>query len=223
MFPELRLHLSCVGYIDNQGLLKQAYDKVDKDCSGTLDFSEFLHLVYEWGRVGVEGGGTYGHFFSNEVNADTVGEAFSVMERALQVYDRDGSGTLETAELDAFFSKYLVQAVEAGAYKRPAEESVDFAGFMHLLYQVLCKSPGSTIQGKYAQTDKDLLAAGTGAQSSVWKRLRAAFQVLEDDFNRLDKNGDRVIDLTEVTAGISTKKQAVEKVARVSYLGVMSD
>ena len=138
-------------------------------------------------------------------------------------YDRDGSGTLETAELDAFFSKYLVQAVEAGAYKRPAERSVDFAGFMHLLYQVLCKSPGSTIQGKYAQTDKDLLAAGTGAQSSVWKRLRAAFQVLEDDFNRLDKNGDRVIDLTEITAGISTKKQAVEKVARVSYLGVMSD
>ena len=60
MFPELRLHLSCVGYIDNQGLLKQAYDKVDKDGSGTLDFSEFLHLVYEWGRVGVEGGGTYG-------------------------------------------------------------------------------------------------------------------------------------------------------------------
>jgi hypothetical protein len=77
---------------------------------------------------------------------------------------------------------------------------------MHLLYLVVVNIPDSRIRGLYAQvkdyTVVDKFAKGRGENSPLWKELKMAFKVLEDDFKRFDKDGDFLVDYTEITMGI---------------------
>eukprot|EP00283_Hemiselmis_rufescens_P004628 CAMPEP_0173421310 /NCGR_PEP_ID=MMETSP1357-20121228/2466_1 /TAXON_ID=77926 /ORGANISM="Hemiselmis rufescens, Strain PCC563" /LENGTH=715 /DNA_ID=CAMNT_0014384213 /DNA_START=46 /DNA_END=2193 /DNA_ORIENTATION=+ len=210
MYKELERELSMMGfrYGDN---LAQMFKQVDFDGSGTLDFSEFLALLYLWA---VRGGGDYAVFFRHPTNAQVIKQAFEVMEKCMLTYDQDRSRQLAAGELDAFFQQQLPQAVQCGAYQRalddifPAAErqqgkEINFPKFMFMLYQVSCKMPGSTIKGVYTSKPKaDPFAAGVGEKSALWQELRGAFQVLEEDFVRFDRNGDNMVDYTEITMGI---------------------
>mmetsp|Transcript_17739 Transcript_17739/g.44683 ORF Transcript_17739/g.44683 Transcript_17739/m.44683 type:complete len:584 (-) Transcript_17739:108-1859(-) len=136
------------------------------------------------------------------------------MEKCMLTYDADRSRRLHASELDAFFQQQLPQAVQCGAYGKaldelfPAEDrragkELNFPNFMFMLYQVSCKLPGASIKGRYAAKPKvDPFAAGVGEKSVLWQELQGAFQVLEDDFVRFDRNGDKVVDYTEITMGI---------------------
>ena len=106
--------------------------------------------------------------------------------------------------------------------QREAGQALKFPSFMHLLYDVMCKYPGSTLQGTYSKAQTKLLsqaaAHATGEQSALWKQLREAFLVLQQDFNRFDANGDKLVDKTEITAGIPVTKIGADKVNIISRL-----
>jgi len=80
--------------------------------NGTLDFAEFLCLMYFW-----EESGDYSAFFRNPVNADAVQNSFKIMERAMIKYDVDKSGTLQLTELNQFFSDHFQAMFAAGTVK----------------------------------------------------------------------------------------------------------
>eukprot|EP00001_Collodictyon_triciliatum_P016827 03153_5 len=145
-----------MGFTD-QEKLQETFKRVDFDGNGTLDFCEFLCLLYLW----QEHGG-YSTFFVNKTNADVVGAAFNLMEKAMVRYDADRSRSLDIKELNAFFQDQLPHAVESGAYQQvldlsvyPAQARVKglkFPSFMHLLYDVMCriKDPSSSLKGTYS-------------------------------------------------------------------------
>ena len=43
---------------------------------------------------------------------------------------------------------------------------------------------------------------GKGPQSASWQQLRSAFQTMETDFKRFDRQGDGLVDYAEITNGI---------------------
>jgi len=210
MYKELERELAMMGFRYGENLA-QMFKQVDFDGSGTLDFSEFLALLYLWA---VRGGGDYSVFFRHPTNAQVIKQGFEVMEKCMLTYDADRSRQLKASELDAFFSQQLPQAVQCGAYQqavdaifpvqeRQAGKELNFPKFMFLLYQVSCKMPGSTIKGAYSAKPKaDPFAAGVGEKSALWMQLKSAFKVLEEDFVRFDRNGDKMVDYTEITMGI---------------------
>ena len=227
MFKELERQLALVGFLD-QEKLETLFRRVDLDGNGTLDFAEFLCLLYLWVDKG-----NYSHFFLNPINAGIINKAFTVMEKAMIKYDKDRSRSLDIDELNAFFGDHLPAACQSGAYKqvvdavfperqREAGQALKFPSFMHLLYDVMCKYPGSTLQGTYSKAQTKLLsqaaAHATGEQSALWKQLREAFLVLQQDFNRFDANGDKLVDKTEITAGIPVTKIGADKVNIISRL-----
>mmetsp|Transcript_17249 Transcript_17249/g.33852 ORF Transcript_17249/g.33852 Transcript_17249/m.33852 type:complete len:712 (+) Transcript_17249:124-2259(+) len=212
MYKELERELSSMGFRHGEGLA-QMFKTVDFDGNGTLDFGEFLALLYLWA---VRGGGDYSVFFRHPTNAAVIKQAFDAMEQCMRAYDTDGSRKLEIKELENFFNQQLPKAVQCGAYKSAVDEvfppaewqagkELSFPRLMVLLYKVTCRMPGSTVKGRYDKKDLDKVnpfADGTGSKSNLWQELSAAFKVLEDDFCRFDKNGDQMVDFTEITMGI---------------------
>ena len=77
--------------------------------NGTLDFAEFLCLMYFW-----EESGDYSAFFRNPVNAQAVKMSFNLMERCMIKYDVDRSRTLQLNELDQFFTDHFKEMCDAG-------------------------------------------------------------------------------------------------------------
>mmetsp|Transcript_21421 Transcript_21421/g.49699 ORF Transcript_21421/g.49699 Transcript_21421/m.49699 type:complete len:714 (-) Transcript_21421:279-2420(-) len=212
MYKELERELSMMGFRDGDKLA-QIFKRVDFDGNGTLDFSEFLALLYLWA---MNEGGDYSAFFRHPTNAAIIKKAFETMETSMLKYDVDRSRKLSIDELDAFFNEQLPQAVKCGAYKEIADETfpkeeraaggeINFPRFMHMLYMITVKLPGSTIKGLYAKKDdskSDRFAKGRGENSHLWQELKGAFKVLEDDFLRFDKDGDHMVDYVEITMGI---------------------
>jgi len=148
-------------------------------------------------------------------------------------YDKDQSRSLDIGELNAFFQDHLPATVQSGVYQRVVDEvyplearrggrALKFPSFMHLLYDIMCKYPNSTLLGTYSslqnKTMNDPLVRGTGEQSVLWQQLVVAFKVLEDDFNRFDTNGDKLVDKTEITAGIPVTRLGADKVNIISRL-----
>ena len=225
MYKELEHHLALSGFTD-QEKLEALFRKVDLDQNGTLDFSEFLCLLYLWVDKG-----DYRHFFMHRVNSDLISKAFTVMEKAMIKYDADRSRSLDINELNAFFHDHLPAACQSGAYAEVINvvypesqrrgKALKFPGFMHLLYDVMCKYPNSTLLGTYSTLQTKLVSSphtGAGDKSRLWRELREAFTVLQQDFNRFDTNGDKLVDRTEITAGIPVTRQGADKVNIISRL-----
>uniref|UniRef100_A0A7S1HLU3 Calmodulin n=1 Tax=Hemiselmis andersenii TaxID=464988 RepID=A0A7S1HLU3_HEMAN len=217
MYKELERELSMMGFRDGDKLA-QIFKRVDFDGNGTLDFSEFLALLYLWA---MNEGGDYSAFFRHPTNAAIIKKAFETMETSMLKYDVDRSRKLSIDELDAFFNEQLPQAVKCGAYKEIADETfpkeeraaggeINFPRFMHMLYICMSKMEGNRVPGKYAspigvakeEYKKQQASKAKGAESPTWKFLRSAFKVLETDFARFDQSGDNYIDYSELSMGV---------------------
>ena len=89
---------------------------------------------------------------------------------------------------------------------------------MHLLYDLMCKAPGSSLLGTYSKMKHiHQPQKGTGDASRTWRRLVKAFKVLEDSFKRFDTNGDGAIDKIEISRGIPIMRGS-QKVTMISIL-----
>ena len=100
-FPELANELALVGFTDSEQL-SELFQKVDIDKSATLNFSEFLSLLYLWHNVA---NGSYDAFFRHPANAKVVADAFTSMEGHMSKYDADRSRRLDLNELHNFFNE----------------------------------------------------------------------------------------------------------------------
>ena len=110
-FSELSNELSLVGFTDLEKL-SDLFRRVDTDKSGTLNFSEFLSLLYLWHNVA---NGDYSAFFRHPTNAKIVAEAFASMEAQMTKYDFDKSRRLDLEELHAFFNEQWPQVTAQGS------------------------------------------------------------------------------------------------------------
>lgn len=111
MYFELERKLAMAGFVESEKL-QALFKRVDLDGNGTLDFSEFLCLLYLWVDQG-----NYSCFFRNQQNAHIVSKAFMLMEQAMIKYDVDRNRTLNINELTAFFTDHIPVAVQSGVYK----------------------------------------------------------------------------------------------------------
>mmetsp|Transcript_29477 Transcript_29477/g.70910 ORF Transcript_29477/g.70910 Transcript_29477/m.70910 type:complete len:710 (-) Transcript_29477:333-2462(-) len=226
MFMELERQLSLVGFRD-QEKLEALFKRVDLDRNGTLDFNEFLCLLYLWVDKG-----NYSAFFRNPTNAQLISAAFTVMEKAMLKYDADRNRALSINELDAFFKEQLKVAYDSGTYRRVVDElypqeqraagkELSFPKFMLLLYEVMVKYPDSTLQGTFSRVGTGAAqesTGGVGQESNMWRDMVVAFKVLEEDFCRFDLDGDQLVDYTEITAGIPVSRAGQEKLNIMSRL-----
>ena len=89
--------------------LANIFASVDADKNGTLDFSEFLCLLYLWCQPPVLG--NYTQFFPHPGNASVVQNAFSLMAQCMVAYDQDKSRLLDINELTAFFRDQVPAAI----------------------------------------------------------------------------------------------------------------
>jgi hypothetical protein len=95
VFNGLQRELAANGFRDTEKLA-QLFQRVDFDQNGTLDFSEFLALLYLWA---MNGSGDYSVFFRHPTNAEIIKKAFEMMEESMIKYDRDESRKLSLAEV----------------------------------------------------------------------------------------------------------------------------
>lgn len=78
MYSELENELAMVGFLDGEKLTEM-FKRVDFDGNGTLDFSEFLALLYVFS---VEKG-SLDTFFRHPANAELIKSAFQNMSNAM--------------------------------------------------------------------------------------------------------------------------------------------
>ena len=114
-FAELCNELALVGFTDHDRLEK-LFHRVDSDKNGSLDFAEFLSLLYLWHNMER---GDYRAFFQHPGNARLVAEAFTAMEAQMSRYDVDRSRRLDIVELRAFFQEQWPEAASSrnGVYE----------------------------------------------------------------------------------------------------------
>jgi len=229
MYRELEHDLSMQGFLDSDRLAGM-FKRVDFDGNGTLDFSEFLALLYlfscDQGHLTV--------FFRHPTNANLIKTAFDVMEKAMVKYDADRSRKLSISELDAFFREQMPNAVTSGVYKHVVDQvyppqvrmgyELSFPSFMHMLYIVSSKLPGNSIKGTFAHKPtmggNSSFRTGRGEQSALWQSLRHAFKILEADFKSFDRDNDDHVDYTEITMGIppsTTNHERLDILSRLEH------
>ncbi len=95
MFSELQRQLASAGFRSIEKLA-QLFKRVDFDSNGSLDFSEFLALLYLWA---MNENADYSAFFRHPANADIIKQAFEAMEQCMIHYDKDGSRKLSIMEV----------------------------------------------------------------------------------------------------------------------------
>eukprot|EP00960_Hanusia_phi_P076277 768537-Hanusia_phi.AAC.15 len=222
MFRELQRELSLVGFTDMEKL-EEAFRKIDFDGNGTLDFSEFICLLYFWVNVG-----DYSQFFRHPDNAKIVHQAFNLMETSMIRYDADHNRRLSKKELDDFFSEQLPKAVPyynniyvSSGLKDQGE--IKFPAFMYLIYETLCEMPESSISGKYRgisfKPSKAIQgSSAVGENSEFWKELKVAFSVLEADFVRFDQDKNGFVDYAEITQAIPATRPRYDRLDTLSRL-----
>jgi hypothetical protein len=82
IFSKMVRDLSKYGFVE-EGRLASVYQKVDWDNSQTLDFMEFLCLMYYWQAQG----GDLFSFFRTEQNIKMIKMAFAAMQKCVAKYD----------------------------------------------------------------------------------------------------------------------------------------
>eukprot|EP00960_Hanusia_phi_P047705 758536-Hanusia_phi.AAC.2 len=81
MFRAVEAGLASAAFV-NREALHRVWREVDMDRNGTLDFVEFLCLVFLWPTMG-----SYRDFFSKEENERTVSNAFIILEETFKQYE----------------------------------------------------------------------------------------------------------------------------------------
>ena len=109
MFEELESALALAGFTDGERLAV-LFRSVDFDKNGSLDFKEFLSLLYLWHNVE---NGDYSKLFK-EKEAVIVCAALSCIDELMQTYDCDKSRRLSAAELELFFRERWPEATMRG-------------------------------------------------------------------------------------------------------------
>ncbi len=95
MFSELQTQLASAGFRSMEKLA-QLFKRVDFDSNGSLDFSEFLALLYLWA---MNENADYSAFFRHPASAAVIKQAFEAMEQCMIHYDKDGSRKLSIMEV----------------------------------------------------------------------------------------------------------------------------
>ena len=222
--------------------LDDLFRRVDRDKTGELHFGQFLTLLYYWAEVG-----EYTQLFPAD-QAEVLDESFSELETFYLEYDADKNRSLSRAELTDFVIQHLggdvpptFEAVCNDVFS-PGSDALGFMGFLVLLYK-LVRPKRAYLTGTNSLTNasKGSAAARTArqeanakkiarqssdvqvpmAETDLWKLLTHAYGTLEQDFQRFDKDGDMVIDLSELTAGISAAQPSdtlVDLVSRLEHI-----
>ena len=187
LFTAVEANLALSGFI-NRKALENIWRQVDMDQNGTLDFGEFLSLMFLWTAVG-----NYETIFTIGDNARVVSDAFADIQDLFKSYDRNNRLVLHLDELEDMVSDHLAPLAPLSfPAEMSASKGVTCPQLLHLLYTACAQHPGNNIPGKYQNLGAMALAQCQptskrhGPRSSFWIQLREAFLVLERDFLQLD-------------------------------------
>ena len=121
---------------------------VDMDQNGTLDFGEFLCLMFLWPVIG-----KYDTIFTRGDNARIVSDAFASIQDLFCSYDKQNNFVLTYGQAHALMSEHLPQLVNL-ALPEENDKSVSCPRLLHALYVACCQHPRNNIPGKYLDMDK---------------------------------------------------------------------
>lgn len=110
IFSKMARDLSKYGFVEEEKLEK-VFRKVDVDRSQTLDFMEFVCLMYFW-----QAEGDWSCFFRTDKNNGMVKMAFKAMQKFVTKYDEDHNNLLNIHELDNIFREHFAPAFASGIY-----------------------------------------------------------------------------------------------------------
>jgi Ca2+-binding EF-hand superfamily protein len=225
-FDELESVLLSSGFTDVDQL-RQAFKRVDFDGNGTLDFAEFMALLYLF----LAKTGSVKTVFTDEKHAHMVACTISYMEKAMSLYDVNKDRRLSVEEITAYFNQQWPDAIHSRVAQQVLMEicndgknekkELNFVQFIHTMYIVAAKMPGTTVEGKYICRDVSLprgkgdnpFASGTGERSPLWMGLQDAFKVLEQDFHNFDTDKDGLVRVCDIENGVYMRKTERAKFA----------
>eukprot|EP00163_Fabomonas_tropica_P022303 TRINITY_DN388_c0_g1_i2.p1 TRINITY_DN388_c0_g1~~TRINITY_DN388_c0_g1_i2.p1 ORF type:complete len:677 (+),score=216.59 TRINITY_DN388_c0_g1_i2:226-2256(+) len=204
--------------------LQSLFRDFDTDGSGTLDFKEFLQLVFYWRSVA-----PYSALFPS-TDAKVIEDAFKFLGQAYAAYDTDNSRSLSRDEIMKFVQEYFETVpsdfnarVDAISH-RDRPNAISVPRFLIFLYN-LTHPTGKYTEGAGSRSTANNNAAYTGSGSGMestelWFLLSKMFGTLEHDFKRFDADNDNCIDASELTAGLQAANEGllVDLVARVQRL-----
>eukprot|EP00698_Gefionella_okellyi_P018151 TRINITY_DN5417_c1_g1_i3.p1 TRINITY_DN5417_c1_g1~~TRINITY_DN5417_c1_g1_i3.p1 ORF type:complete len:741 (-),score=152.57 TRINITY_DN5417_c1_g1_i3:38-2260(-) len=218
-FEQLCRRMALSGFRDTNKL-SQLFDSVDLDRSGTLEFGEFLMLMYLVEPLDK---------LFKQPSLDSVASAWSVLERWFSKADIiAGQLLLHRADVIRFLLVTLGDTAAAspdvsGSFQDSNE--ITFSEFMHLLYKIVMvdgkhreKSIPRVIQeaaraissqgsltshnaSSAISSSKSVmsLVSGSDRPHPEWERLDRAFQAMEDDFCAFDKENRGYLELGQLT------------------------
>jgi hypothetical protein len=189
------------------------------DQNGTLDFGEFLSLMFLWTAVG-----EYKTIFTLGENAEIVSDAFADIQDLFKTYDRAGKLVLEQEEVEDLVADHL-NPLSPLPWLHEKRGAITCPQLLHALYAACAEYPENKIPGKHKDLSKTALAQcrpwskRLGPRSTFWVQLRDAFLVLERDFSKLDIDQNGVIDYAELTNGVQALvgEERLRILARLEY------
>ena len=239
MYPNFENQLALRGF-HNHDALNLVWKHVDLNQSGSLDFSEFLSLMFLWAEVG-----SYENILQSEASAELVKDAFVALQNNWLFYDDDKNRKFNYDELFHFMTEKLPSIME---YSKPIIDKcyppsevesgvqLSFPRFMHLLYCCFQEHP-DRVSGKVYVASGNIkhmigrrraeVTEGSmlGDQSVAWIFLSGAFIILEKDFSNFDKDNNGYIDYKELTIGVPSKEGAArfDVISRLEFIFDMVD
>ncbi len=207
--------------------LRQAFKRVDFDGNGTLDFAEFMALLYLF----LAKTGSVKSVFTDEKHSHMVACTISYMEKAMSLYDVNKNSRLSVEEITAYFNQQWPDAIHSRVAQqvlmdicndgKNEKKEMNFVQFIHTMYTVAAKMPGSTVEGRYIIRDASLprgkgdnpFTYGTGDRSPLWLGLQTAFKVLEQDFQNFDIDKDGLVRISDIETGVYMRKNDRSKFA----------
>jgi hypothetical protein len=205
--------LALRGFHDKASL-DLVWNHVHQHSAGSVDFSEFLSLMFLWGEVG-----DYDVILESSSNAEAVKQAFAALQSNWVSYDRDKNRKFDRDEFNDFLLDKLPNIMERSrriidVHFPPSQKGgISFPRFMHLLYCCFVELPQNVSAKQYVnigvikhilvqQRSERQLGSSACERSVVWQFLHKAFVVLEQDFAAFDAEGKGYVALSAVTMAV---------------------
>ena len=239
MYSNFENQLALRGF-HNHDALNLVWKHVDLNQSGSLDFSEFLSLMFLWAEVG-----SYENILQSSAAAELVKDAFAALQNNWMFYDDDKNRKFSHDELCHFMTEKLPSIME---HAKPVIDrcfppseverggQLSFPRFMHLLYCCFQEQSESAYGKKYVASGNIKHTIGrrraevtegslVGEESVAWIFLNKAFVTLEQDFSKFDKDDNGYIDYKELTIGVPSKEGAArfDVISRLEFIFDMVD